>query len=193
MSTVLDNTYNGLQTKHRDFCKLPYWLHKSGWMALTREASNAKVVQVITAWNFTRFLTPDMAAKNDARHGIDCSLLGKHNAMSGIVLLRHVWRQKANKLLGSNNLHKSGWMAFTRVLWTKTTNPNPTLNVSKLLRFDVPDHSVPCVGNAFLHLVPCVWETFLHLVPCVWETFLHLVSNVWETFHNLVSCVEYVS
>jgi len=34
------------------------------------EASFAEVVQVIAGKKLGRFLTPDMASKNDARHGI---------------------------------------------------------------------------------------------------------------------------
>ena len=34
------------------------------------EASNAEFGQVIAAWKYSSFLTPDMASKNDARHGI---------------------------------------------------------------------------------------------------------------------------
>jgi len=37
------------------------------------EGSNAEVGQLITAGHFVSFLTPDMALKNDARHGIGLS------------------------------------------------------------------------------------------------------------------------
>jgi len=37
------------------------------------EASFADVGQVIAGINFVSFLTPDMASKNDARHGIRLS------------------------------------------------------------------------------------------------------------------------
>jgi len=45
---------------------------------------NAKVGQVIAGTKFVSFLTPDMAPKNDARHGIDYLVLIKHDAMSGV-------------------------------------------------------------------------------------------------------------
>jgi len=51
------------------------------------EGSFAEVGQVITGTKFGSFLTPDVASKNDARHGIDYSELGYCNAMSGIVFL----------------------------------------------------------------------------------------------------------
>ena len=35
------------------------------------EGLNAEVGQVIAGYNFVSFLTPDMASKNDARHGIE--------------------------------------------------------------------------------------------------------------------------
>jgi len=35
------------------------------------EGSNAEVGQVIAGIKFGSFLTPDMASKNDGRHGID--------------------------------------------------------------------------------------------------------------------------
>jgi len=47
------------------------------------EASNAEVKQVIGAWKYISFLTPDMALKNDARRGIDCWLVRQSDAMSG--------------------------------------------------------------------------------------------------------------
>jgi len=72
------------------------------------EASFAEVGQVIAGRNFVRFLTPDIASKNDARHGIDYSVLGQLDAMSGIDFLRHVWRQKAAKLCTSNHLPNYG-------------------------------------------------------------------------------------
>jgi len=37
-----------------------------------------------------------MASKNDARYGIDCSLVRQPNAMSGIVIRLHGWHQKAH-------------------------------------------------------------------------------------------------
>ena len=37
----------------------------------TNEALKAGVGQVITSMKFVSFLTPDMASKNDARHGIE--------------------------------------------------------------------------------------------------------------------------
>jgi len=37
------------------------------------EASFAEVGQLIAGINFVSFLTPDMASKNDARHGIGLS------------------------------------------------------------------------------------------------------------------------
>ena len=37
---------------------------------LTNKGSFAEVRQLIAGTNFTSFLTPDMASKNDARHGI---------------------------------------------------------------------------------------------------------------------------
>ena len=42
----------------------------------TDEGSFAEVGQLITYTKFVSFLTPDMASKNDARHGIDQSVLG---------------------------------------------------------------------------------------------------------------------
>jgi len=45
----------------------------------------AECGQVIAGTKFVSFLTPDMASTNDARHGIDQSLLRLHDAMSGIV------------------------------------------------------------------------------------------------------------
>jgi len=38
--------------------------------------SNAEVGQMIAALKYVSFLTPDMAPKHDARHGIDYSVLG---------------------------------------------------------------------------------------------------------------------
>jgi len=49
------------------------------------EGSNAEVGQLITGMKFSSFLTPDMASKNGARHGTDYLVLGKPDAMSGIV------------------------------------------------------------------------------------------------------------
>jgi len=37
------------------------------------KGSNAEVVQLIAGTNFTSFLTPDMASKNDAGHSIGLS------------------------------------------------------------------------------------------------------------------------
>ena len=51
----------------------------------TIEGSNAEVVQLIAGMNFTSFLTPDMASKNDARHGIGLSA-------------SFLWRKKPHKL-----------------------------------------------------------------------------------------------
>ena len=45
-------------------------------LANTVEGSNAEVGQVIAGMKFGSFLTPDMASKNDARHGIDYLVVG---------------------------------------------------------------------------------------------------------------------
>ena len=42
----------------------------------TIEGSFAEVGQLIADIKLVSFLTPDMASKNDARHGIDWSVLG---------------------------------------------------------------------------------------------------------------------
>jgi len=79
---------------------------------MSNEGSNAEVGQLITGIKIDSFLTPEMASKNDARHGIGltyhwtnlCHVSGLASglptteqiyAMSGIVFWRHVWRQKA--------------------------------------------------------------------------------------------------
>ena len=67
---------------------------------------------MITAWKYISFLTPDMASKNDARHGIDCSLVRQPDAMSGIVFWRHVWRQKAHVFSCCNHLPDFGIWGF---------------------------------------------------------------------------------
>jgi len=50
--------------------KLQLFNGRYGWLI---EGSFAEVRQLISAWNFASFLTPDMASKNDARHGIELS------------------------------------------------------------------------------------------------------------------------
>ena len=40
---------------------------------------------MITTLKCVSFLTPDMASKKDAGHGIDCSLVVQHDAMYSII------------------------------------------------------------------------------------------------------------
>ena len=51
----------------------------------TNEGSNAEVGQLIAGMKFRIFLTPDMASKNDGRHGIGLSSHSPIDAMSGVV------------------------------------------------------------------------------------------------------------
>ena len=111
------------------------------------EALNAEVGQVIDAWKYSSFLTPDMASKNDARHGIDCSLVIQPDAISGIVFWRRVWRQKAHVFSCCNHLPNFGIWGFNFVFtlwvpyWTERrvkpisvmNQPNPSLTLSQFL------------------------------------------------------------
>ena len=51
----------------------------------TFEGSFAEIRQVIAGTKFGSFLTPVMAPKNYAKHGIDCSLVRQPDSMSAIV------------------------------------------------------------------------------------------------------------
>jgi len=53
----------------------------------SNEGSFAGVGQVIAGIKFVSFLTPDMASENDARQGIDYSVLGQPDGMSGVKKL----------------------------------------------------------------------------------------------------------
>ena len=64
----------------------PKWKHMKG----------CKSCVIDYSMNFVSFLTPDMASKNDARHGIEVSLLR--------VSRCHAWRQKAYNLYAANHL-----------------------------------------------------------------------------------------
>ena len=57
--------------QRRDYLRLFY-----DWISWLFEGLFDEVVQLIAAWYFASFLTPDMASKNDARHDIDYSVLG---------------------------------------------------------------------------------------------------------------------
>jgi len=54
------------------------------------ESSFVECGQLSAGIEFGSLLTPDMASKNDASNGIDYSLLGQPDAMSGIVFWRHM-------------------------------------------------------------------------------------------------------
>jgi len=45
----------------------------AGFDGNTNEGLNAEVGQLIAGMKYTSFLTPDMASKNEARHGIGFS------------------------------------------------------------------------------------------------------------------------
>ena len=64
------------------------------------EGSKAKVVQVMAGSNIVSLLTPSLASKNDAIHGIGLPYYQTIDAKSNIDLRRHFWRRK-----GSENLY----------------------------------------------------------------------------------------
>jgi len=82
--------------------------------------SFAKVVQLITAWKFASFLTPDMASKNDARHGGKKRCRTWHRLFSARITRCHLWyhfltpclASKTIKLHTRNNLPNFGKRAF---------------------------------------------------------------------------------